>query len=222
MDKEKIVRFLWISMWCTLVFMVLLKVTFNYYYPIVLNNSALLKLSTYIDTHPPLLFLNDFTSFMVNGLFISLCVLHEKWFRNWKQPVIMLGSLVIIFIIKWHLFTLGSILVLITYLVIPLFLSDNQKRWIFITFIIDNIIQILSNVSRGNNLIIQDTALIRNFMFIDYYLMFAIYYIGGIHMGMGSLLPWFTKKETVIDAKIEKLQSKIKKLEHKKECLKKQ
>ena len=41
-------------------------------------------------------------------------------------------------------------------------------------------------------------------------------------MGMGSLLPWFTKKETVIDAKIEKLQSKIKKLEHKKECLKKQ
>ena len=41
-------------------------------------------------------------------------------------------------------------------------------------------------------------------------------------MGLGGLLPWFTKKETVINAKIEKLQTKIKKLEEKKQCLKKQ
>lgn len=40
-------------------------------------------------------------------------------------------------------------------------------------------------------------------------------------MGMGSWLPWFTKKETVINAKIEKLEKKIKKLEDKKLCLKK-
>ena len=58
-------------------------------------------------------------------------------------------------------------------------------------------------------------------MLIDYYLMFIIYYIGGCHMGLLTVLPWFTKKETVINAKIEKLQKKIKKLEDKKQCLKK-
>jgi hypothetical protein len=57
-------------------------------------------------------------------------------------------------------------------------------------------------------------------MLIDYYLMFMIYYIGGNYMGNFTLLPWFTKKETVINAKIEKLQKKIKKLEEQKECLK--
>lgn len=161
-----------------------------------------------------------YVCYMKSGL------LHEKWFANWKQLILMLGSSTLVFLVKWNNFEIGSVLILIPYIIIPLFISKKPKRWILITFILDNVFQILSNLARGNALIINDTALIRDFMFIDYYLMFIIYYIGGCHMGMGSWLPWFTKKETVIDAKIEKLQCKIKKLEEKKielksKCLKK-
>ena len=87
--------------------------------------------------------------------------------------------------------------------------------------IADNLFQTLSNFARGNNLIICDTFIVNFFMLIDYYLMFIIYYIGGCHMGLLTVLPWFTKKETVINAKIEKLEKKIKKLEEQKVCLKK-
>lgn len=82
MNKEKTIKFLWISMWATLILMVVLKLTFNYYYPLVIENSKLLEISYFIDTHPWLLFINDFISFTINGLLLSLCVLHEKWFAT--------------------------------------------------------------------------------------------------------------------------------------------
>ena len=88
-------------------------------------------------------------------------------------------------------------------------------------FALDNVFQLLSNFTRGNGLILSNTYLIELFMWIDYYLLFVIYYIGVVQMGSMSVLPWFTKKETIINAKIEKLQKKIKKLEDKKLCLKK-
>lgn len=51
MNKEKIIKFLWYSMWITLLLMVVLKLTFNYYYPIVIENSKLLEISKYVDEH---------------------------------------------------------------------------------------------------------------------------------------------------------------------------
>ena len=117
---------------------------------------------------------------------------------------------------------LGAALILIPYIVVPLFITKKPKRWILITFILDNVFQILSNFARGNNLIAEGSFLIVTMLWLDYYLLFIIYYIGGCHMGLGGLLPWFMKKETAINAKIEKHQKKIKKLEEQKQCLKKQ
>ena len=222
MNKEKIIKFLWISMWCTLLLMVVLKLTFNYYYPIVIENSKLLEMSKFIDEHVWLDIVLNYILYMGNTIIIYLCSIQEKWFTNRVHMVIILLVYTLIYPIKIMNDWLGFILILIPYIVLPLFFTRKKKRWIFITFLIDNIFQILSNVARGNSIIINNTFIIERVMLIDYYLMFIIYYIGGCYMGWATVLPWFTKKETVINAKIEKLQTKIKKLEEKKQCLKRQ
>lgn len=222
MNKEKIIKFLWYSMWITLLLMVVLKLTFNYYYPIVIENSKLLEISKFIDEHVWLDILINYILYMCNTIIIYLCSIQEKWFTNRVHMVIILLVYTLIYPIKIMNDWLGFILILIPYIVLPLFFTRKKKRWIFITFLIDNIFQILSNVARGNSIIINNTFIIERVMLIDYYLMFIIYYIGGCYMGWATVLPWFTKKETIINAKIEKLQTKIKKLEEKKQCLKKQ
>jgi hypothetical protein len=221
MDKNKIIKFLWISMWATLILMVVLKLTFNYYYPIVIENSKLLEISKYIDEHKLLDASISYVFYIINAIFISLCCLQEKWFKNKRDFIIILTTYTLAYPIKITYLYLGSLVILIPYIIIPLFLTRKPKRWVFIMFGLDVIFQILSNFARGNNIIINDTCIVKKAMLLDYYLMFIIYYIGGCHMGWDTVLPFFTKKETVINAKIEKLQKKIKKLEAKKLCLKK-
>lgn len=222
MNKEKTVKFLWISMWATLILMVVLKLTFNYYYPIIIENSKLLEISKYIDDHKWLDYPLRFIIYSINGIFLSLCLLHEKWFRKKWHFIFILISNMITFIFQYINVWLGFAVILIPYILVPFIISTKPKKWIFITFVLDNVFQILSNFARGNGFIIQNTFFVELFMQIDYYLMFIIYYIGGCYMGTMTWLPWFTKKETVINAKIEKLEKKIKKLEEQKECLKKQ
>lgn len=221
MNKNKTIKFLWISMWATLILMVILKLTFNYYYPIVIENSKILEISKYIDEHKIVLYILQFIPYIFNGTFITLCVLKEKiGYKKW-YIFLILFIYALAYPFKYINTWLALGISLISYIILPLIFTRNKRKWIFITFLIDNIFQILSNFARGNNLIIQDTFIIELFMQIDYYLMFIIYYIGVIYMGEMTILPWFTKKETVINAKIEKLQKKIKKLEDKKRCLKK-
>lgn len=225
MNKEKTIKFLWISMWATLILMVVLKLTFNYYYPLVIENSKLLEISYFIDSNKVLDHTINFVFYISNALLISLCTIQEKWFKKKWHMILLLSMYTIAYpfkVIPW----LSMIIVIIPYIIIPLFITQKKKRWIFIMFILDNIFQIATNYARGNVLIICDTALVRKLVWIDYYLLFVIYYIGVCHMGWEGVLPWFTKKETVINAKIEKHNAKIKKLEAKKielkqKCLKK-
>lgn len=221
MNKEKMIKFLWISMWATLILMDVLKLTFNYYYPIVIENSKLLKISKYIDDNKWLDYIISFPFYIVNSIIIYLCSVKEKWFLNKKHLIIILLGYTLAYPCKIINPWLGLVAIIIPYILLPIFLTRNNKKWILIMFLLDNIFQILSNITRGNNLIIQETYIIRTCMGIDYYLLFLIYYIGGCHMGLQFVLPWFTKKETVINAKIEKLEKKIKKLEEQKVCLKK-
>lgn len=222
MNKLKTVKFLWISMWITLILMVILKLIFNYYYPIIIENSKLLSISKYIDDHQIINYIISYILYCGNTILITLCCLNEKWYLRTWHLILILGTATLGYIGKIINTYIGTIIILIPYIIIPLFITKRNRIWIFITFILDNVFQLLSNFVRGNTLIINDTFLIERIMLIDYYLMFIIYYIGGCHMGLATLLPWFTKKETVINAKIEKLQNKIKKLEAKKQCLKKQ
>lgn len=221
MNKEKTIRFMWYSMWITLLLMVVLKLCFNFYYPIVIENSKLLEISYYIDEHKWLNYSLRFIVYSINGIFLTLCTLHEKWFKKKWHIILILIFSSIAFPFKFINTWMSFVLILIPYIIIPLIITENKKRWVLITFILDNLFQLLSNFTRGNGLILNNTYLIELFMWIDYYLLFIIYYIGGCYMGSMSWLPWFTKKETVINAKIEKLEKKIKKLEDKKLCLKK-
>ena len=209
-------------MWATLLLMVVLKLTFNYYYPIVIENSKLLEISKYIDNNKWLLYPLDFIIYTINGVFLTHCILHEKLFKNnLKGIIIIMVVSSIVWIAKFINNEIGSLFIFIPYIILPLILTNKPRKWIIITFVLDNVFQILSNFTRGHEIIINETFLINTFMWIDYYLMFIIYYIGGNYMGLQSWLPWFTKKETVINAKIEKLEKKIKKLEEQKVCLKK-
>lgn len=222
MNKEKIIKFLWISMWCTLLLMVVLKLTFNYYYPIVIENSKLLEISKYVDEHVWLLYPLNYIAYMYDATLISLCVLHEKWFRKKWHIIVVYLLYTIAFPFKYINPFITFVITLVPMIILPLFITKQKKYWIFISFILMNLFQILSNFARGNPIINTNTYIIEILMGVDYYLMFGIYYIGGNIMGANFVLPWFTKKETVINAKIEKLQAKIKKLEEKKQCLKKQ
>lgn len=219
MNKEKTIKFLWISMWATLLLMVVLKLTFNYYYPIVIENSKLLEISYFID-NTCLYYIFNYLLYIINSTLIYLCSVKEKWFRNKWHLIIVLSAYTLAFPFKILNPWIGFVAILIPYLIIPLFTTHNKRYWIFVMFILDNLFQILTNYARDNSLIAEGTFLVVTFLWLDYYLLFVIYYIGGCHMGLGGVLPWFAKKETVIDSKIEKLQKKIKKLEEQKSCLK--
>lgn len=226
MNKEKTIKFLWISMWATLILMVVLKLTFNYYYPLVIENSKLLEISYWFDDNKIFTYIIGFIFYTANGILLSLCNLHTKWFKKKWHIILLMSISTIAFPFKYINTWIAFSITLLAYIVIPLFITDQPRKWIFITFILDNIFQILSNFVRGNSLLLCDTFIFNKIMAIDYYLMFIIYYIGGCHMGDITWLPWFTKKETVINAKIEKHNAKIKKLEAKKielknKCLKK-
>ena len=221
MNKEKMIKFLWISMWATLILMDVLKLTFNYYYPIVIENSKLLKISKYIDDNKWLEYIISFPFYIINSIVVYLCSVKEKWFKKQSHLILILLTYTLSYPCKIINPWLGFVVVLIPYIILPIIFTKNKKYWIFIMFVLDNLFQTLSNFARGNNLIICDTFIVNLFMLIDYSLMFIIYYLGGCHMGLLTVLPWFTKKETVINAKIEKLEKKIKKLEEQKVCLKK-
>ena len=76
------IKFLWISMWATLVLMDVLKLTFNYYYPIVIENSKLLEISKYIDDNKWLEYIISFPFYIINSIVVYLCSVKEKWFKN--------------------------------------------------------------------------------------------------------------------------------------------
>lgn len=222
MHKEKIIKFMFVSMWATLILMVVLKLTLNYYYPIVIENSKLLSLSMYLDERVWLTNLIDFIPFILNSTIIYLCSVREKWFVKKSHMIIIYSLYSCVYTAKAINLWLGFAVSLIPYIIVPLFTTRNKKRYVFIMFILDNIFQLLSNFARGNAIIVNNTYILDRMMLLDYYLMFIIYYIGGCHMGMPTVLPWFVKRETAINAKIEKYKDKIKKLEAQKECLKRQ
>lgn len=119
MNKEKTINFMWWGMWSTLLLMVVLKLTFNYYYPIVIENSKLLETSKYIDNHKWLDYPLRFIVYTINGIFLSLCAIHEKWFKK-----------------KWHLI----LIIIFSTIAFPFkFINTWIAVMIYITNTLDNI-----------------------------------------------------------------------------------
>jgi hypothetical protein len=143
----------------------------------------------------------------------------------WKRKedlILFFFAFSICYLVKLFYFNFGSILGIILYFLLPLIVTQQSKKYIFITFIIDNIYMILSNYNRDLGITTNNsTFLIEKICLIDYYILILTYYIGGVFMGMSTILPWFSKKETILKAKIKKYETKVEKLKAKLLCSKK-
>lgn len=215
-DLEKLIRYLYLILWVILVLNAFFKITFNYITPIVINNEKTLKLSIFIDNNYILKSILNYFFYMFNVLIISLCCINEKWYKRKEDLLLFIFVFTLCYFVKLYNFTFGSILGIILYFLLPLIITKQSKKYILMTFIIDNIYMILSNYNRDLGVTTNNsTFLVEKICYIDYYILLFTYYIGGVFMGMGTILPWFSKKETILKAKIKKYETKVEKLKAK-------
>ena len=177
-DKSRLVKKLFIMVWCVLALHLILKLTFNYWQPYVIPTKQLQVISDFIDN-------NRWCFVLINGIFyisnLSLMLLSaiQEWkFKNKYIFIIILICYIVSFVDDYCPYNsiIDTILSLFATIILPFIL--NRKKWLYIilVFVFSNIFLALSlwleNFVTADNM----QYIVRSFLQIDYYIMLVLNY----------------------------------------------
>lgn len=218
-DKKKLIRTLWFLSWIIIIFIVVLKLVFNKWFPIIVENYKLMCFSKDLDNTKIIKYLIFLSFYLLNGNMLYLTSSYKKKYKN-KIELLIINILIIIsYIIKLYFNYYSLILELIIIIIIPiynLFKYNKYNKLICILHpILVQVITILwqANILFARNLphmLDNQTIVVQIILQIDYYIFIIVMYIGEVN-GMGLIGFWlFGKDKTTIQAMIEKEEKKSK------------
>ena len=167
---------------------ILAKTVFGADIAIVIENSKLIQIGEYLDTHFWIMQLIAFIcTFITYNLY--LCAIAGKWILNWKELLIITPILIGMQFAKIYLPTIGMYLDMIAMIIIPLFikskfdLSTKYKMFVSI-YSIHCLGQLLCLYARSLpiQLLSVNSAVSLVFM-IDQYIIYFMNYLFGNYIG---------------------------------------
>lgn len=212
-DTKKLVFRLWLSLWIILGILVIFKLCFNIWYPIVVENETLIKISNYIDNNKYLkyIIMAMFYITSLNVWFLTSTL--EKTYKNIKFSIISQILIIACYIIKVYNNVVGCIIEIVYLILIPICINFKNKNINKIrSFIIPIIVYALVSLWQMNILFIRDISNILSdlpmfiwlFIQLDYYLFLIIMWLGVSYMGLLSGGWFFGKDITKLKAMKEK------------------
>ena len=220
LDVPKLIRRIWIILWITLFLLVLMKLLFNEWYPIVVDNENVTKVFIFIDNNYILDCIIRFLFYLTNS-FITYLTCCKKIKPNIIEdiflPLIALLSFIVkTFVNNYLAFIIEMIMVVIIPIIINLIKKPFRTKTFNILFpIVINLLLMLWQCNmlfiRSINEIITDLpTLVSYILQIDYYIFLIITWIGVVYF-MGNLGLWFWGKSlTQLEAMKQKELNKSK------------
>ena len=221
LDVPKLIRTIWIMLWVILIILLVFKFCFNLWYPIIVKNEVFINICNYIDEHKWLIVTIMFILYFLSVNIISLTCMGKRKYPSVKFGILINIIIISLFIIKYFVSVLGSILEI--FYIIGFFIFINIKNKNFpnkkydilmpiIQYAIINLWQLLIYLVRGLDISSLNNypVLIPYIIQIDYYIFLIITWIGVSYMGLYSIGWLFGKDITVLKAEREKELSKAK------------
>ncbi len=188
----KLISRLWISLWIVLIILVIMKLLFNTWYPIILKNEYINNIFTYLDNKPLIIrVLVSMPFYCFNVIFVYLTTTIKKKLKR-LEFLYIIGACISC-VLKAYINYLGLITEIILLVVIPIIYNFKHnvfhKKWMNVIYpIIMNVIYILWQsliliVRNANVMLTNGPFLISVVMQLDYYIFLIITYIGVCHMG---------------------------------------
>lgn len=205
-NMPKLIKTIWFLLWAILIGLVVLKLTFNKWYPIIMEENTFVKICNFIDKHNVLKFGANFILFILTSNIIFLTFIGKWKYKNLINTLIINTILIVIFVIKNFNTMIGSLLdIALILLSIVYNLKNKNFRNKTTDILLPIIIYILLNIWQLNMLFIKDInnllsempTLVLLIVQSDYHIFLIITWIGvNIFMGISSLGWFFGKSDT--------------------------
>ena len=161
-------------LWFFLLFLIFLKVTFNYWQPYVIPTEKLENIGNFIDSHRWLQATLNGVFYFTNAILMTLAGVQQWFFKNKKQGILFFISCTLAYI--FNVVGLDIIATILITILTPLLI--NYKKWLYIlfVFILNFVFLFLSLFLEGFVTADNMNYIIANFLQLDYYIMLGINY----------------------------------------------
>lgn len=206
-NLPKLVRTVWIMLWAILLGLSAIKILFNKWYPIAVDNVYFVNVCDFIDGNIVLKHGIMLLFYLLSANLTYLTSTKRMKYKNIWEGILLNGLALLSYLMK----TIGNgfgVLIECTYLIfIPLFINYKRKpfykMWLNLLFPI--FVYLALNIWQLNMLFIKDIEIILNnaptllalIIQLDYYIFLIITWIGvNYFMGLWSVGWFFGKSET--------------------------
>lgn len=202
---RKLFLTLFILLWVILFSLTAVKLLFNYWYPIVVNNGPFMTFCNFIDKHEPIKFIIGMMFYMVTFIMFNLISTSRFKIKPVEIIIVTISGL-ICYTLKYF-FPICIILeILVLFIPVIIFnIRNTIKKYYYIAILYPIIIYLIINIYQLNILFVRGLKdiltelpmVITYTMQLDYYIFLIILWIGGnLFMGWISIGFFFGKSET--------------------------
>ena len=210
-DCRKLIKRIWLMLWLILLMLVIAKLLFNEWYPIVIDNKKFIAICNYIERHNIIRYIIMIIFYILSNNFWYLTATKQKRIKGINKFIALNVLVFGTFVVKHFNNIFGVIIECITLIILPMFLNlkRNSCGSIARNILMPIIIYVLINTwqftiyfVRGIDYEVLNTLpiLISYTLMIDYYIFIIIQWIGVAFMGLFSGGWLFGKTEVELKA----------------------
>lgn len=210
LNVKKLILTTFICLVITELLLVVFKLLFNVWYPIVCESETFINICNFIDDHLVLRYINACILYTFNGVLIFLIYTNKRKYENKKFLLIYSIILVLVSIIKYNFNIIGMIFetTLIIYCIYLNIKNNNfkfyRKRKNLINVLFPILFYLFINIWQLNISFIHGIdelycylpVLVVNIIMLDYYFLLFIIWFGGITMSAFGFGWIFGKTDT--------------------------
>lgn len=203
LDVPKLIRRLWVILWIVEILLIVMKFCFNIWYPIIIENENIIKISNFVDNSRFLQILFQLIFYIINFNLVYLIATKRKFYSKIYEPLVLNILIIANFFIKDYSNSLGLILEFVLLILLPII---KNKKVLFP--IIINVLIMLWQLNmlfiRGIDDLLKEMPFILSLTLqLDYYIFLIITWIG-VNFYMSTWGVWFwSEKVTKYEAKKE-------------------
>ena len=196
-DYRKLIKRIWLILWLILLMLVIAKLLFNKWYPIVVDNEKFITICNYIDKHNIIKYIIMLFFYILSNNLWYLTATKQKRIKGMKNFITLNVLVIGTFVVKHFNNNVGAIVECITLIIVPIVLNlkRNSCGSLARNILMPIIIYILINAWQFTIFFIRDIdyevlttlpLLISYILMIDYYIFIIIQWTGVAFMGLFS------------------------------------
>lgn len=203
----KLVRTVWFLLWAILLGLSVIKLLFNQWYPIIVEDTWFIKMCNFIDSNVVLKYGIALLFYLLSVNIIFLTSIKRMWYKRPLDLIIINIIIIFCYFIKTVNNSVGMLIELAYLIVIPTIITIKTKpyRYKWLNIFMPIIIYFTLNIWQMNILFIKNIqeilttapTLVCLIIQFDYYIFLIITWIGvNYFMGIWSAGWFFGKSET--------------------------